>query len=469
MAVLLAIPLLPIGAMADGGGGEIDLSEKGIRIGVGNGTVHELLVSEMFPDAEMLYYDKLNGFAAVAQGKIDAYIYDKKQMELAVANGLKGVRILDRTLGEPTKIAVGISRVSSIPDLAEQVNRFIRQAKQDGTLDDMYDRWVNRGDFQMPEIAGAASPRCHLVAGTTGDVEPYSFFNGDSVTGYDVELVYRFAAWLGADVEVQIFNWDGIVPAVQTGKADIIASNLQVSPERAEELLFSEILYTEENGIMVRDSGAGSGTQAQGSVRWQDYNGKRIGVLVGPLMEDTAKEFFPDSEHLLFNSYPDCAAALLAGKIDGFLVDEPGVISMRAEDPQIDYIHERLTENNYSFAFRKDDPESAALCAELNAFLEKSWLDGTMEDIQDIWLGVDEDRKTVDLTDLTGENGTVRVVTTATDMPWSYIKDGNMSATTSTWRRASAGTGATPCSWGTSTLPAASRRSNPAGMTSPPT
>lgn len=162
---------------------------------------------------------------------------------------------------------------------------------------------------------------------------------------------------------------------------------------------------------------------SQNSVRWQDYNGKRIGVLVGPLMEDAAAEFLPDSEYFLFNSYPDCAAALLAGKIDGFLGDEPGMISLHAEEPRIDYIHERLTENNYSFAFRKNDPDSAALCEELNEFLAKSWADGTMQDIQDIWLGIDENRKTVDLSGLTGENGTVRVVTTSTDMPWSYIKD----------------------------------------------
>ena len=54
----------------------------------------------------------------------------------------------------------------------------------------------------------------------------------------------------------------------------------------------------------------------ESTVSWRDYNGKKIGVLVGPLMEDAAKEYFPDSEYLLFNSYPDCITALLTGKID---------------------------------------------------------------------------------------------------------------------------------------------------------
>ena len=169
---------------------------------------------------------------------------------------------------------------------------------------------------------------------------------------------------------------------------------------------------------------AAMAAREEGEIRWQDYNGRRIGVLTGTPIEGVAAEFFPDSECYYFSSYPDCVSALLAGKIDAYLGDEPGVMSVHAEMPEIDYFHESLTENNYAFAFRKDDPESAALCAELNEFLAKCWADGTMEEIGETWLGVDDSRKVVDMSGLTGENGTIQVVTTPTDMPWSYIKDG---------------------------------------------
>ena len=159
-------------------------------------------------------------------------------------------------------------------------------------------------------------------------------------------------------------------------------------------------------------------------VKWQDYNGKRIGVLTGTLMEDSAVKYFPDSEYFYFNSYPDCNTALLTGKIDAYIGDEPGLKSIHAEQPEIDYIHDRITNQNYSFAFRKNDEKSAALCAELNEFLAKIRADGTLQEMDDIWMGIDEDKKVVDMSGLTGENGTIRVVTTSTDMPWSYIKDG---------------------------------------------
>ncbi|MCR5054842.1 MAG: ABC transporter permease subunit [Lachnospiraceae bacterium] len=178
--------------------------------------------------------------------------------------------------------------------------------------------------------------------------------------------------------------------------------------------------------IMAAFPGAvcAAGEPAGEDVRWQDYNGKRLGVLTGTLMEDAAVKYFPDSEYFYFNSYPDCNAALLAGKIDAYLGDEPNLKTIHFEQPDIDYIHDRITDQNYSFAFRKDDPKSAALCEELNVYLKKIREDGTLQEIDDIWMGVDENKKVVDMSDLTGENGTIKVVTTSTDMPWSYIKDG---------------------------------------------
>ena len=420
---LLTLLSLTLPALA-GAETELDLTVPGLRIGVATGSIQEQIVRELCPEAEVFHFEKVDGCTAVAQGKIDCYIYDKKQLEIAVANGQAGIRVLDQTVGDSFSVALGISDVSKIPDLADRVNAFIASIREDGTLDEIFDRWVIRREEDMPEIPLPSSPKYHLTVGTTGIVEPYSYFKGSELMGYDIELAYRLAAWLEADVSFDIYDYGSIVAACHSGKADVISANLQVTPERAEALRFSDPLFRQESGIIVRKTGTDTVSEEAPDVHWQDYNGKRIGVLVGPLMENAAHTYFPDSEYRLFNSYPDCVTALLTGKIDAFLGDGPEMKSLHAEQPEIDYIHESLTENNYSFAFRKNDEKSAALCAELDAFLNKAWADGTMQELEDIWLGADEDRKVVDMSGLTGENGKIRVVTTATDMPWSYVKDG---------------------------------------------
>lgn len=393
------------------------------KIGMADNTGDEKLIAQKLPQAKIEFYKEgMSGYLAVSQGKLDAFVYGKLSMETAIQNGLQGVRLLDETLGESYVMGVGLSPESKIPDLENKINAFLDEIKANGTLDEIADRWLVRKDMRMPEIELPKTSDTHLVVGTSGVYEPFTFFVGTELAGYDIELAYRFAAWLGATVEFKVYDYDGIVAAAQSGDVDCIFAALFVTPERLEALRYSQPTYVEEIAVMVRDDGTAQ-NNAGGTVHWQDYNGKKLGVLVGPLMEDVAKEFFPDSEYLLFDSYPDCVTALLSGKIDGFLGDEPGMKSLHAEQPEVDYIHESLTENNYSFAFRKDDPESAALCEEFNAFLKKSWEDGTMEEL-DLWFGVDEAKKTVDMSDLTGENGIIRVVTTSTDMPWSYIKDG---------------------------------------------
>ena len=426
--ILLAMALCLTAGCGTTDSGDItsieQLNEPGRKIGMSNDTNDDKLVAERLPQAGVEYYqDAMAGYLSVSQGKLDAFVYGKLAMDTAIRNGMQGVRLLDETLGESYTMAVAIAPNTKIPDLEDKINAFLEEVKQDGTLDDMIDRWLVRKDETMPEIAVPESSDLHLVVGTSGVYEPFTYYVGTELRGYDIELAYRFAAWLGASLEFKVYDYGGIIAAAQGGDVDCLFAAIFITPERQEALRFSQPTYVEEIAVMVRDTG--SVPEASGNeVHWQDYNGKRLGVLVGPLMEDAAAEFFPDSEYLLFDTYPDCIAALLTGKIDGYLVDEPGVKSTHAENPEIDYIHERLTENNYSFAFRKDDPESAALCGELNEFLARCWADGTMQELDDIWLGVDEARKVVDMSDLTGENGTIRVVTTSTDMPWSYIKDG---------------------------------------------
>ena len=74
-----------------------------------------------------------------------------------------------------------------------------------------------------------------------------------------------------------------------------------------------------------------SGISAAREVTVSDYNGKRIGVLTGTNYDAVTQEYFPDSECLYYSGYSDLNAALLEGKIDGFLGDEPVLRSIHNE------------------------------------------------------------------------------------------------------------------------------------------
>ena len=327
----------------------VQLNQPGMLVGISQGSAAEMIVQGELPQAGLVYFtDNSTAYMALAQGKIDAYVFDIDQMRVALANDVSGVHLLDETLEESVRVAVGISPVSSIENLEEKLNRFIGEIRADGTLDDMRQRWVMDGNDVMPDIPLPQQPSQHLTVGTTGIAPPYSYYGENGLQGFDVEMAYRFAAWLGADIRFKVYDYGAIIPAAVTGDVDCIMANLNVTSEREEALRFSDFLYEEKLGVMVRGEAKKENIS---SPAWKAYNGKRIGVLTGPLMESIAHENFPDSEYLLFSSYPDCITALLTGKIDAYLGDEPGLKSVHAEQPRIEYIHDRITTQEQSFAW----------------------------------------------------------------------------------------------------------------------
>ncbi|MBQ3841733.1 MAG: ABC transporter permease subunit [Ruminiclostridium sp.] len=168
---------------------------------------------------------------------------------------------------------------------------------------------------------------------------------------------------------------------------------------------------------------AAADTNGDGKVTAVDYIGKKLGIITGTDFEAPTMENFPDSEYLYFNSYSDIGEALTEGKIDGFLGEEPTLRIMNSEQPQIGYLSEMITHDNYAFGFPKDSDRADDIRNKFNEMLESLEADGTLEEMKSKWFGADESKKTVDLTGFSGENGTLNVVTTSTDIPFSYIKD----------------------------------------------
>ncbi|MBQ6119003.1 MAG: transporter substrate-binding domain-containing protein, partial [Clostridia bacterium] len=167
------------------------LDKPGTKIGVMFDLIEFDTLKKDYPNAEIIAYnDNPLGYKDVANGRIDAYVYARREMELAMENGTAGVRLLDENYSV-NPVAVGISPKTEIPDLQKKLNEFIAEAKADGTLDDMFQRWVVKVDGAMPDIPAAEHPQYHLRVGTVGTVMPYSYYIGTELTGYDIELAYR--------------------------------------------------------------------------------------------------------------------------------------------------------------------------------------------------------------------------------------------------------------------------------------
>lgn len=271
MLIAFAISLCMLAGCRAKDGTEIktydQFNESGISVGVGLNCPEEYLLEEEYPKLNVIqYYDTKLGYKDVANGRLDAFVYSRRQMELAIQEGTSGVRLLDENY-TTNKVAIGISPVTKIPDFENKLNTFISEIKKDGTLDDMYNRWVLQGDETMPDIDPPENPKYSIRVATAGTEPPYTYYSGSELNGFDIEMARRFAAWMGAGLELKVIDFGGILAAAKSGDVDCIMSDLYYTNERAESITFSDILFEVEITAMVRDRNAESQTGFRESVK----------------------------------------------------------------------------------------------------------------------------------------------------------------------------------------------------------
>ena len=401
-----------------------ELNSPDKTIGACTGAAGMLAVEKLLPDAKLVTYDdQLTGYEEVKLGRLDAFVFDRSIMQLAIDNGLEGVKLLDEDLGDEVRVSVGLSPAAKIPDLESRVNEFLAEKRADGTLDDIMSRWTVAHDYTMPDIGTPESPELKLTVGTSGCVEPYSFYKDNELTGMDIELARRFALWLNADIEFEVYDYSGIIAAANSGKVDCIFANLNITEERAEVIDFSDPIYTIQNAVMVADR---SPAEASDEVRSRPFsyyaeNGT-IGAITGGLYEVEIQRRFPEAKILQFNAQPDLAVALSEGKIDAFTCPVSSAEDFMAEDDTLTYLDEVFMKIPYGVAFQKAEGGNE-LRDQLNGYLAKIHADGTYNEIVDTWFGSDESKKTVDIP--TDGSRVLRCITASTMQPYSYIKDGS--------------------------------------------
>ena len=403
------------------------LNQANMTVGVNTGSASSLIVEKELPNAQLVYFeDNATAYEAVAQGKIDAYIFDRVQIQQAIRNGRGGVHLLDENMDETVKVAVGISPVSAIPDIEGKLGEFLTGLRQDGTLAEMYHRWAEAGDTAMPEIQTPAAPEYHLKVGTAGIVPPFSYYVGTELNGYDIEMARRFAAWLNADLEFKVYDFGAIIPAAVSGDVDCIMSNLNVTEERRETIKFSEIIYENAVGILVRGEDpaglAGAGHPAGGITALDQLDGGRIGVQTGTTASEVAAQRLPHAKVEFFSTFPDMAVALENNKIDGFLGDWLVLSQMARENPVITVLDEKLNTYDCGFVLAKN-ARGRALCEEINAWIADMRERGELDRILKKWTEGPESEQTLpDYRSLPAPKGVLTMATEGTFPPMNFYR-----------------------------------------------
>ena len=208
------------------------------------------------------------------------------------------------------------------------------------------------------------------VVGTNAEYPPFEYVENGEIAGFDAEIIKEAAKRMGIEYKWLNTNFDGLIPALQTKKVDIVIAGMSVTPEREKAVNFS-VPYLTSNVAIV--------TNSKNPIKdMNDLSGKSYGVELGTTKENSARKI-AGAEVVPFSSTTGALVALKSGKVDGMVLDESVSSKYIEKNPELVLVGVMEGEPKAA-AFNKDDKE---LMENFSKVLEEMITDGTVAELRE--------------------------------------------------------------------------------------
>lgn len=227
---------------------------EGSRIGVQLGTTGDIYASDYEEDeagTKIERYNKGNdAIQSLLQGKVDCVIIDEQPANAFVEKN-KTLRILpEEFANEDYAICVSKENVK----LKSKINEALSELRDDGTLDKIIKNYIGddtRGKYPYELKEGLTYENGTLTMATNAAFKPYEYYENNEIVGIDVDMVRAIADKLNMKLEIEDMEFDSIITAVQSGKADIGAAGMTVTEDRLKNIDFTDSYTTAKQVIVV--------------------------------------------------------------------------------------------------------------------------------------------------------------------------------------------------------------------------
>lgn len=235
-----------------------DLTGK--TIGSQLGTTGYIYAEDEVEGATVEPYNKgADAVQALKQGKLDAVIIDSQPAQAFVERNNGSLRILNEPFVEE-EYAIAYQKENTA--LGEQLDAALTELKEDGTLDEIISHWIGDDADKVSYVPDEDASRENgtLVMATNAEFPPYESMENGAVVGIDVDMMQAVCDKLNMTLEVENMEFDSIIAAVQSGKADVGVAGMTVTPDREKNVSFTQGYATTMQVVIVR-SGTGEETQ----------------------------------------------------------------------------------------------------------------------------------------------------------------------------------------------------------------
>lgn len=175
---------------------------------------------------------------ALKQNKLDCVLIDNEPAKAFVAAN-DDLKIIEGAF-EKEDYAMAVKKGNS--ELVDKLNKAIKELQDDGTIKKILDNYIgdNKGSFQYTSPEGTDRSNGKLVMATNAAFYPYETLENGKVVGIDPDIMQAVCDKLGMTLEIEDMEFEAIIPAVQSGKADVGVAGMTVDETRLQSVDFTD-------------------------------------------------------------------------------------------------------------------------------------------------------------------------------------------------------------------------------------
>ena len=227
---------------------------SGKRVGVVLGSIQDMAVTDMAPDAEIMRMGNVpDMLAALESGRVDVI----GEENLSVIFNKEIASKVDSVSAGLPPMPIGACFHSENTQLKQDFDNFLADIRRDGTYQRIYDRWKNADDpstIAIPEQRGTGQK---ISVAICPAMPPFSFISSGEPSGLEIDLLTEWANRRNWQLEYLEMEFAAELPAVQTGKVDMAMGSISITEERQKQVLFSDGYIESHIMLLTRKGEAG--------------------------------------------------------------------------------------------------------------------------------------------------------------------------------------------------------------------
>lgn len=205
--------------------------------------------------------------------------------------------------------------------------------------------------------------------------------NEGNPAGISVDIAKALGTYLDREVIIENTAWTGLIPALQTGKVDIIISSMTITEERKKVVDFSDPYIKSGLSLLL--------AKASPVNEFSDLNrkGRVVAVKSGTTGAQIAREQLPDAEVRMFDEVAACVLEVSQGKADAFIYDVLTVYEnhkKHAETTRVNIKSIPGTDGYWGMAIKKGNTQFKS---QVNAFIAEFRKNGGFNNLAEKYLG----------------------------------------------------------------------------------